>query len=203
MKKIIVSILSISLFGAMSVSAQKFDLGVKFGVNGTKIKIDKDFPNSEFEMGAGYQFGAFARLSPFDKLYLQPELNYVVKKSEFNIENVPNASSTEVKLKNIEIPLLVGYELLDLKVAKLHVATGPLFAFNTSSADEVNLGSTTLSSAFAEFKKAQVNWQIGAAVDVLNFTLDVRYEKGLSDIREGDLGQKTNLFLVSLGFRFL
>ncbi|MBE9491890.1 MAG: PorT family protein, partial [Bacteroidetes bacterium] len=56
-------------------------------------------------------------------------------------------------------------------------------------------------------KDALWGLQFGAGIDVLMFTLDFRYELGLSDFYKGDNGTdynfKNDLFKISLGWKIL
>jgi hypothetical protein len=52
------------------------------------------------------------------------------------------------------------------------------------------------------YKDATVGGIVGLGVDVLSFTLDARYNFGLSDINP-TIGQKLNSFNISIGFKFL
>ena len=60
----------------------------------------------------------------------------------------------------------------------------------------------------SDFKNAAWGMDVGAGVDVFFLTLDLRYEFGLNNIYivpDGgqDQSMKSNLFIVSLGFKLL
>jgi len=50
-------------------------------------------------------------------------------------------------------------------------------------------------------------FNLGAGVDVLMFTLDVRYQMGINDVltkvQEFDINSKNNMFAISLGWKIL
>lgn len=166
-----------------------FDLGVKAGINTTT------FPTSSSSFSAdsrgGYNFGAFGRFGG-KRLYFQPEFLYVSNKGDITVNNSKDA----VTMKSIQVPALLGINLLNLKVASVHLFTGPAISFSSgydSSKDlPYNLNNST------------VDYQIGGGVDVLIFTLDLRYSMGLSDkFSTSDFSSKVNTFCVSLGIRFI
>ncbi len=224
MKKNLFILLFIGLT-SISVEAQKLKLGVKLGINGTEITnpnsfsdfVDKGFSESikdtDISLGAGYQIGAFLRIYPKEKFFIQPELNYAMKKGEtsFVVEGSTSGSTSqhvnqEVEFKNIEIPVMFGYRLLNLKLVQLNVMTGPLIAISTNKSNSFKGAVTELEDAGNNYqdklKNAHYSWQIGASLDVLSFVLDLRYEKGLSEIADGSLGQKSNVYLLSVGYKF-
>jgi len=56
-----------------------------------------------------------------------------------------------------------------------------------------------------DLKNSVWSAQMGAGMDVLFMTLDVRYELGIDNLYNGsnDLSLKNNMFNVSLGIKFL
>ena len=116
MKRVI--LLSLMLFMATFVFGQ-FTIGPKVGL--TMSKLTTNFDEVTEEMKTGFQFGAFARFGK--KVYVQPELIFVtkggiIKEPGLNLE-------TKVDLKTVQIPLIVGFKLINLKVVNLRVHGGP------------------------------------------------------------------------------
>jgi hypothetical protein len=171
--------------------AATFDLGIKAGYNTSKISSDLSSfsPNSQ----GGYNFGAFGRFGG-SKLYLQPEFLYVVKNGGFSAGSVTDA----IKMKAIQVPVLLGFKLVNLKVASIRAFTGPAISFASGYESDHNLS--------YNFNKSSWNYQLGAGVDVLMLTFDIRYEWGVSknfDSSSMSTNFKGNTFSVSLGFKFL
>lgn len=185
-----------------------FDLGVKAGINSSKITTDNfsvsNYTYSDFKSDAksGYNLGAFARIGG-KKIYLQPELLYCVK----NSESTSGTTTQTVKLKTIQIPVLLGFKLIDLKLASIRAFTGPAMSFVMSgSSVESNLPNIDPKN----FKNNIWDWQLGAGVDVGPLTFDVRYGWGLTKVSDGNSNvnsigfvNKGNTLTFSLGFKFI
>jgi len=191
MKKTLMTLSLLAL--AMVTFAATFDLGIKVGYNTSKISTD--WSTIKADSKGGYNFGAFGRFGG-TKLYLQPEFLYVVKNGGFSV----GSSTDAIKMKSIQIPVLLGYKLIDLKVASIRAFTGPAISFETGYNSDRNFS--------YNYKNSTLGYQLGAGVDVLMFTFDVRYEWGLSKSFDtssfgSNFTSKGNTFSVNLGFKFL
>jgi len=190
-----------------------FTLGIKGSINSSKITTDNlsysdfGFFDFKYDTKSGYNIGAFARLGT--KVYLQPELLYCVKNGETSFMSGNVSKSQTVKLKSIQIPILAGYKLIDLKLASIRAFTGPAMSYVMSGSRlETNLKFVDPKN----FKKIIWDWQLGAGVDAGMITFDVRYEWGLSNVSDkylnpgiGILGfpYKGNTLTFSIGFKFI
>jgi hypothetical protein len=195
-----------------------FDLGVKVGINSSKITTDnpgaigsytfKDFVS---DAKSGYDIGAFARLGA-KKIYFQPELLYVQKKGEVNIAYSTSTNSLTTSqtfnVKSVQIPLLVGIKLINLKVASVRAFTGPAMSFSVGDSKAMIAAVTAFNQE--TLKKNVWDWQLGGGVDLGPLVLDVRYEWGLSKITGESLSptnmgfkSKGNFLTFSLGFKFI
>ncbi|MCK9411275.1 MAG: PorT family protein [Prolixibacteraceae bacterium] len=189
MKKTIMTLSLLTL--AMVTFASTFDLGIKVGWNTSKLSSDMSTftPSSK----GGYNFGAFGRFGG-SKIYLQPEFLYVVQNGGFSV----GSTSDAIKMKSIQIPVLLGLKVLDLKLASIRAFTGPAISFPT--------GYNSDQSIKYNFNNSALDYQVGAGVDVLNFTLDIRYSWALSKTFDttslsSNFTGKGNAFTVSLGFK--
>ncbi len=185
-----------------SITFAQFTIGPKIGF--TMSKLNTNFENVKEEVKTGFQFGAFARYG--DKLYVQPELMFVTKGGIIKSETLLSTKTT-IKLSTMQIPVMVGYRLLNLKVVNLRVMGGPAFSFITDKEITLSTGNVTETIEDNNIKDAIWSIQLGAGVDVLMFTLDVRYEWGLNNLWDSQGGtsydMKNNLWNVSLGWKIL
>ena len=202
MKKLLITL---SLMASVWVTfGQTFDLGVKASYNTTKFELSKSSVTNGFKNGSGVNFGAFARIGG-SKLYLQPELLYnsITTTYTYSIKNtlgLMQSFSNDVKLKTFQIPILLGYKLLDLKLASIRAFTGPAASFVTNKG--IQDLTTQIKDNFTSNSMAWA-WQVGAGVDVLMFTFDIRYDLGLSELKTVTADTfKGRTFTVSLGFKF-
>lgn len=208
-----------------STFGQTFNLGLKFGINSQKITTDSPNINgysfSDFKSDAkmGYNIGAFARIGG-NKIYLQPELLYSTNKGNTDLlvgsspsgGLTPGTYNQSLDIKSIQVPLLLGYKLIDLKLASIRVFTGPAMSviLNNSRINLTNSGVVVDPNLYnpKTFKNNVWNWQLGGGVDVGPIVVDVRYEWGLTNVSDGDVTKigfinKGNILTFSLGYKFL
>lgn len=198
MKKVILA--SVFLFLGAAVSAQ-LTLGPKIGITMSKLSVDKEDYTEELK--TGFQLGAFVRVGK--KLYVQPEVMFsttggVLKTEDRNL-------NTTIKLNTVQIPVLVGYKFINFKLVNLRVMAGPAISMIVNKDIEFD---EKIENPITEddLKNASWTFQLGGGVDVLMFTLDVRYEWGLNNIHDPEAGinkfdMKNNLWSVSLGWKIL
>lgn len=200
------SILTITLMAVVLSTFAQFNLGIKGGINSSKITTDNfsatGYTYNDFKSDAksGYNLGAFARIGK--SIYLQPEVLYCVRKGE----STSGTTNQSIKLKTIQIPVLLGLKLIDLKLASIRAFTGPAMSFVSSgSSVESNLPNVDPKN----FKNNIWDWQLGAGVDVLMLTFDIRYEWGITNVSDANtnvpnigFNNKGNVLTFSLGWKF-
>lgn len=203
------------LLAVVTASAQ-FNFGIKAGYN-SSLSFDNlsDVQSGEYnlsdvktELSSGFHAGAFVRLN-INKVYLQPELLYNMQKKDyrFNIADAGNLSVDKfVRFSTVDIPVLLGVKLLDLKVANLRVFAGPKFRLNAGSeVSYENLDNATINTSELEgdFKDSTVGLEAGAGIDVLMLSLDFRFNM-IKDIYQTNWQSKPDSdskFVISLGWK--
>ncbi|MBN1337907.1 MAG: PorT family protein [Bacteroidales bacterium] len=215
-KYLFLALLGIAVF---AVNAQSpVNPGIKIGYASSKISTN--ISDIETDFYSGFVAGAFVRLN-LKKWYLQPEVYYAMKGGELTYDmgqvdpNDPNpaqAVSQKVNLQTIDIPVLLGYKLFDPPLMNLRIHGGPVASLVMNKDIEIKMDGVDLPAGDFEetLKNALWGMQVGAGIDFLVFTLDARYEFGLSnfyDKPENDLGKleeyKANIFHVSLGWKII
>ena len=187
-----------------------FTIGLKGGINSSKITTDNysgqgvTFNDFKSDAKSGFNLGAFARLGT--KIYLQPELLYCVRNSQST--DATGTASQSVKLKTIQVPILLGFKLIDLKLASIRAFTGPAMSIVMDNSSVSYNGISASLSDTKNYKNNIWDWQLGAGVDVGMITLDCRYEWGLSNTSEGNVSKvgfvnKGNTLTFSVGFKFI
>lgn len=196
MKKLIfVSLFSLLLIGVKAQS-DFFDLGLKVGLNNSELSLSKSGYNDETINS--YNFGAFARLN-FGRIYLQPEAYYSSKGGE--IGTVGLSTLNEFDLKTVDIPVLLGVKVINKEAINLRVMGGPMFSYVTDKGYKGDDDIFTMD----DVKDSFLGWQVGAGVDFLMFTFDVRMESsssGVIDIPTFD-DSKSKSFILSLGIKLM
>lgn len=194
------------LFMASGFAFGQFSIGPKIGYNTSKLTSDVDSITSD--LTNNFHFGVFVRLGT--KIYLQPEINWLTSGSVFKKSSLTSLSPIEqtVKMKSIEIPVIVGWRIINLGVGNIRVFAGPSASIVTDKEITTN-DASSLTNPIEESDLEDLLWgfNIGAGADVLMFTLDLRYQMGLNEVitkvNEFDFNSKNNMFSVSLGWKIL
>ena len=183
-----------------SIMFGQFSFGLKLGANFSKLSSDLDsiVPSSK----AGFQIGGFARFGK--KFYVQPEVYYTLAGG--NMKSDSSGWDQAITVGSVDIPVLVGFKLLNAKVVNLRILAGPMVSFVTNT-NIKNVGDIDGPIEAADLNN--VNWaiQAGAGIDVLFLTLDVRYQWGLNQMintissTSTDITSKANTWVISLGFK--
>ncbi len=192
---------------ASGVMFGQFTIGPQIGYTATKLTSNTSELKASFK--SNFLFGAFARIG--DKVYVQPEINWLTQGGiwEDNSTTVTDPTKIEMNYKTIQIPVSVGYRLIDLKVANIRVFAG--LAANIATDKKMKIDGITQDLKDADWKDMVWQYQAGVGVDVLMLALNVKYMGGLNDIYKGaDLdfdgktfSTKSNLFMVTLGWKIL
>jgi Outer membrane protein beta-barrel domain len=209
MKKIL--ILLFVLFLSAEVSYGQFAFGLKLGYNASKLTSNID--SVKASINSGFHAGAFVRFGK--RVYLQPEAYYTFSGGTFqnNVSNTINNWKQKVSIGTLDIPVLVGFKIINMKILNWRIMAGPEVSFLVNSkVKDVNLTGPITSSDINK-----VNWygQVGTGIDILFLTFDIRYQFGFNSVINSvtktigttqttyPVNSKNNLFLVSLGFKIL
>ena len=197
MKKIL-SVLIIALFSVTaSAQIQGFTLGPKVGANFSRFSAEPD--QIESEIRSSLSFGVFTRFG--NTLYLQPELMFLNRKGEISSTEFAGSSSS-IHLKTVDLPVMVGVRVMDAKLFNIRVMAGPVASVVVNK--EINSSNWESAISKKEIRNANFGIHVGAGADVLMFTVDLRYEFGISDYsKQEGLSLKNNMFVVGLGWRIL
>lgn len=220
MKKVLV--LFAALFMATIANAQisPITFGPKVGYQTTKLSLDENVIKSDFK--GNMAFGVFARLT-IKNIVLQPELLYFKSGKVFEVSAlgndwglnnlIPNPTFT-INQSNLALPVMIGYQFLDIPIIKMRANVGPVFYFALGKA-EYSMNGEDIP---LPVEKATENMTMGAAlnlgVDIWKLTLDINYSLGLTDVFDDELevgsyevnlgdDTKQNIFTVTLGFKIL
>lgn len=191
-----------------STAYSQFSFGPKVGYNTSELSIDKSEISTDLKNSM--QFGIFLRLG--NSFYIQPEVNYLIQGGIFKQPSLSGGISPfeqEVELKTIQIPVMIGGKLIDLKAVNLRVFGGPVASIVMETNIENKLDNYIGPITSADISEMIWSIQLGAGIDVLMFTLDVRYNVGLNNIIEtvaiaGEdvkFDSKASGFNVSLGWK--
>jgi len=156
--------------------------------------------------------GVFMRIGK--KIYIQPEINYMTQGSVFKFPTLGSTSFVEqdVSLKTIQVPLSLGWQILDLKVIKFRIFGGATANFIVNKSIDTKNGSPKDYLLPDDFNDIQWQYQVGAGIDFLMFALDVKYYGGITNLFNGSVKYNSatqtvsgsaNAFEVTLGWKIL
>jgi hypothetical protein len=180
--------------------------GIKAGYNASKLSASIDSIKSS--INSGFHAGVFMRIGK--RVHLQPELYYTFSGATFETSgiNTVNDWKQEITVGTLDIPVLIGFTIIESKLLKWRIDVGPEVSFLVNSKVE----NVTLAGPIEKSDMQTTNWfiQAGTGIDVWFLTLDVRYQAGLNsligDVTGNDgtvypVNTKGNSFVVSLGFK--
>lgn len=238
MKKTFLLIAALLMMGSAAFAGGGFDIaiGPKVGYQTTKLSYDK----ADIKSGFANHFtaGLFGRVT-IGRVYVQPEVLYFKTSNVFdatvtgvesdNLFNLPTGANLNLTLNqmNLQVPILIGFNIIDLDLITLRAQVGPTANFvlksqtlydktYTIGGQHVELENTTSDE---NFDPKTIAWglQAGLGVDVWRLTLDVNYNFGLSkmfkNLNNTALGEtfdfsnidntKQNMFMVTVGIKLL
>lgn len=221
MKKVL--LLFVALFIATAANAQisPITFGPKVGYQTTKLSTDKQTIKSDFK--GNMAFGVFARLT-IKNIVLQPELLYYKSGKMFEVSLmgndwglnnlVPNPTFT-INQSNLAMPVMLGYQFIDIPIIKMRANVGPVFYFAIGQADYSVNGENVPYIDDDVTEDMTVGAALNLGIDLWKFTLDINYSLGLTEtfddeievpgVGEFEMGDNTkqNIFTVTLGFKIL
>lgn len=182
-----------------------FTFGLKAGYT-SSLGFDKNWNSqSQHSLNSdnsqGFTLGTMARIG--DTFFFEPELLYNYQKQNTKYQfGVLQTNATTYKKSSIDIPLLLGYKLIDVKVFKLSALIGPRVRLDAGTKfSDVNNLKTNI-------KKASIGLDCGVGFDILNFIVDIRYNlmPSITSFRDVSTDAKinmdpTNAFEVSLAWK--
>lgn len=198
MKKVV---LIIAAFFAISTIQAQFHFGPQIGYTASKLSTNTSEIKSNFK--SNFLFGAFVRIG--EKIYVQPEINWLTQGGLWKQEGLDK--DIEMTYKTIQIPVSVGWRIIDLKLVNIRLFGGA--AANIATNKEMKIGDIDEPLEDADWNSVAWQYQVGAGVDVLMFALDVKYMGGINNLYKGNdlefdgktLSTKSNLFTVTLGWK--
>jgi hypothetical protein len=211
--KALKSVLTLALvMGILSVAtAQKhsradyFRIGIKGGVNLSSVKVGSLSTNLENK--TGYQLGAFARIGR--TIFLQPEVYFSAKEVNVDVLNslTTNQGVVGFSQKSLDVPLLLG-----VKLGPLRVMAGPVasYAISASTSPDAAVKSYFSGTSQDIINRSSFSYQAGVGFDILNLSLDLRYEGAMSELKNTvavpngfTYSQKPSYYQATIGFRIL
>lgn len=207
MKRIIIICLAIMLSG-WAAEARIIQFGARVGLNTgaysfDKITIDKYTIAPAIDRNGGYQVGLIMRLSIPSFVYIQPELDLVMRDYSFALHSPSRvAEYKNLQTTRLELPIMMG-----IKIGAARFFGGPVWRLD-SRQHYKGSGETPFRIRFNDNDIAAM---AGVAIDLEGLFVEVRYMQYLKETAsEITLNsytrtltvQNDNLFQISFGVMF-
>jgi hypothetical protein len=202
----------ITLFFAVllitTMSYGQFHIGPQIGYASSNLTLNIDSISNSLKNN--FLVGVFMRFG--NKIYVQPEVNYVSQGSIFKWPtwNNPSPFKQSITIKTLQIPVNLGWRIINAKVFNLRIMGGTVVNFNLKTTIEDTGDPGEYKKLIPDdFKKTVWQWDVGAGVDIFMFALDVKYVGGISNVfkdinyENGTVTSKSNMFVVTLGWKIL
>ncbi|QNL50135.1 PorT family protein [Olivibacter sp. SDN3] len=170
----------------IAAQTENLTFGVKAGANYTNLYAGHNEVNEE-KGKVGFTVGAFGRIG--QTLFFQPEINYTRFSSEFIFQG----EKFNPKFNQLNVPLMIGYKLIDDAQMNIRVSIGPDFSYSLNKPIEIN---------GTEYERFNMGGVFNVGVDLGSITLDARYNRGFTKFNEL-LEQRTGMYTLTVGFRIL
>jgi hypothetical protein len=171
--------------GSVKAQTSDIDFGIKAGVNFSTLKSGLNAITDKSGK-IGFNAGVFARVG--EALYFQPEINYVTFSDKYRF----NSNSYDAKFRQLNVPLMVGYKIVNAADLNFRVSAGPDLYYNLKK---------PIAPEGFKYKNISAGGVVDAGVDIGSLTFDARYSLGLSKVNK-ELGQKANIFSLGVGYKF-
>ena len=199
------------LFISSGLMAQG-NFGFQFGLNddnfGSIRKIDNKFKkyNLDIKNPKGFHIGMYSEIDLIT-FYIRPELNLIFSKSKNGSAFYDYKDSEDLyklwhkyRSTDIQLPIIFGYKILD----PVSIFAGPSFKYNLSN--------------YSSFKIEDIeenyflSFLIGTRVKINEFSIGVRYERGLNkrevpiiqakgvDVNNGSVNLTTNKLSINVSY---
>jgi hypothetical protein len=178
--------------------------------NGQEVR---DNIQESLDSRTGFVGGVYARFGKH--LFIQPEVLVSTKGGTFDIirndNDTPVRQQVDVRFSNIDVPILIG-----LKGGPFRLNAGPMASFRIGDNQK-------LRDAFRQYTSGSLNdalsqavygYQLGAGLDILGISIDVRREGTFTDLAtfkvntpsagsSSTVRQKLNSWQVTVGIKLI
>lgn len=172
---------------SLALTTADAQLGIKAGMNVSSLtQTDELISNKSGR--TGWNAGISYRLPISNALAIQPELLYIERGTEFDIEFSIFRTEIESEFKYVEIPVLAYLKLGDLPI---NVHVGPYFGY---LADIEYRFSTILQDGSVEdeiddnrddYNRSDYGFVAGVGLQFQRVTIDLRFTRGLQQNDNG------------------
>src|SRR4051812_30071644 len=196
---------------APNVHAQTITTGLKVGIDFSSMpnfgaivdQIVKQ-PSTETSSKVGALFGGFVTVPLWNRIAVQPELQFVMKGAK--VKEAGSAGTVSASLRYLEFPVLLRYAL-PVGEHTGYVLVGPTFAVKAGTSAQLDGPSQTaeidIDSAIRTF---DAGLAFAGGLDYRRYFAELRYTQGLTDVAADIFPHtdsvKNRTIAISVGVRF-
>jgi hypothetical protein len=185
----------ILLLISTSSALAQLNFGARAGVTAFRLTEEQAFSETNIELGVF--FGGFLRYG--NDLYIQPELNYLRKATEVNLEGVVLQEDENRRLgfTSLQLPIMIGYKVFSSAdgTSSVRVMAGPVLDVLLKTHEN------DLSLSTGDFNPATLAVEAGVGLDLWFLTFDLRYGYGLSEVVEQQRDVRSRLLTLGAGIK--
>lgn len=197
------ALLSTFIFAICFQSFAQFPLNIGIAGGASYSSYTNNIDSLNPIGAAGWHAGAFARLK-LKKWYVGADVLIASKPGKF--ESTTGKTEGEISVVGLDVPMMLGYKLIDAKVFNLRAYAGPNLHFKFSDEVKTSFNGVNVNSGnTVEISDdPQVAALIGAGCDIAFITVDVRYQyqfTNSSSVSNFDLNNQ--MIQATVGWKFL
>jgi hypothetical protein len=191
--KTLFSIIGVILFLSISLNLSA-QFGVRAGVNFANLSFEPE--DDEFASGKrmGLGLGVFYKVAIGEKLFIQPELNFMQHGTRFDVENFGQKINSSVLFNYLQLPMMAKYGFGDMDAMNFYIQAGPYIGlgmgkvmFKTCIDGKCETQDIKYDGETEGFKNPDFGLQLGAGVNLdAHVSLDVRYILGLQNLTSAE-----------------
>ncbi len=214
-QKIILTTLFVVISSSIAF-AQFSNLGIKGGLNLSKLDYKDDLQGYDFTFREGINLGLFTGYHISNDLLIHTEVIYSMRGTEYGLEEKTIQGITIPKHKFIrktdylEIPLMLQYNFSVNSIITPKIFLGPVISFLLNEKmeyveDDINKGEIDVND---ELKSTEYGIILGVGADYNlpsgKIVFDIRYHYGLTNVNKVEQGSKINSNTISfnIGYGF-
>jgi hypothetical protein len=199
MKKIFLSVLTITIFSM--VSHAQFKIGIKAGgnLNEQRINVSSGTMYAGDRL-RGYHAGLISELHLGGNFYVQPQLLFSRKGATYF--NSTSTGEVKLRMSYVEVPVNVLYKIT-LPFGKAFAGAGAAFGYAVGGSEQKKGVTTKLySGTVKNWKREDISMNMLAGLEFNNgFFASLNYQRGFLDVYKGDeVAVKNKSFAVSVGY---
>ncbi|MBO7302047.1 MAG: PorT family protein [Bacteroidaceae bacterium] len=170
-----------------------------FGIDGYEFNKNTIQSNK-----IGYTVSPFMRLT-LKRVYVQFETTFGITRHSFDFKSIDEdtntllSNQTEYNLKTLclQVPILIGYNIIQEGKYVMSLFTGPKTKFVFTSHDEQEFKHFKYDQMEEILKKRCYYWDFGLGVKIGNVFFDFTYDLGITKVSEYIISKSDNLKFTS------